>query len=122
MARRVVKLAIFLLVVHALYRFVPVYVRYQQFKDAVHETALFARNGTDAQILDRVMALAEKHNIPLDREYVQIRRENEQLFIDASYIVEIEWLPTYRRPRQFDVGGYAFTNVRPVTARDLGGH
>ena len=121
MARRIVKLAIFVLVIHALYRFVPVYVRYQQFKDAVRETALFSRNSPDQQIVDRVIALAEKYSVPLDREYVQVRRENEQLFIDASYVVEIEWLPTYRRPWQFDVGGYAFTNVRPASQRDLGG-
>lgn len=121
MAKRLVKLAVFLLVAHALYRFVPVYVRYQQFKDAVHETALFSRTKEDAQIIDRVMVLAETYDIPLDREFVQVRRDNEQLSIDASYVVEIEWLPTYRRPWQFDVGGQSFTNVRPASPRDLRG-
>lgn len=120
MARTIVKFAIFLLVVHALYRFVPTYVRFQQFKDAVHETALFSRGRTDAEIVDRVMELAEKYRIPLDREYVQVRRDNDQLFIDASYVESIEWVPTYRRPWQFDVGEEAFVNVRPVTPGDIG--
>jgi hypothetical protein len=120
MARRLVKLAIFLLLVHALYRFVPVYFHYQQFKDAVHETALFSRDRTDAQIIDRVMELAEKYEIPLSRDYVQVRRENERTMIDVSYVESIEWLPTYTRPWQFDVGEEAFTNVRPSAPADIG--
>ena len=84
MARTFVKIGIFLLVVHALYRFVPVYFHYQQFKDAVHETALFSRERNEAQIADRVMELAEKYQIPLSRESVQVRREGERTLIDAS--------------------------------------
>lgn len=118
--RKLVKLAIFLLVVHALYRSVPVYLHYQQFKDAVHETALFFKDKPDEQIIDRVMELAEKYRIPLQRDYVQVRREGERLEIDASYVESIEWLPTYRRVWQFDVGEQAFTNVRPVDPKDLG--
>jgi hypothetical protein len=120
MIRRLVKVGIFLLGVHALYRFVPVYVHYQQFKDAVHETALFSRGRTDTELIDRVMELADRHGVPLDREYVQVRRENDQLYIDASYVESIEWLPTYRRPWQFDIGARAFGNVRPVSPGDLG--
>lgn len=118
MARRIVKLAIFLLAVHALYRFVPVYIRYQQFKDAVKETALFAKGKTDTEIIDRVMELAEQSHIPLQREYVQVRREAEHTFIDASYVESIEWLPTYRRPWQFDAGAQAW-HVQPATGGDV---
>ena len=110
MARTLVKVVIFLLIVHALYRFVPVYFHYQQFKDAVHETALFSRGQTDAQIVDRVMELAEKYQIPLDREYVQVRRQHERTFIDAAYMESIEWLPTYQRAWQFEIGDPVFTD------------
>ena len=104
MARTFVKIGIFLLIVHALYRFVPVYFHYQQFKDAVHETALFSRERNEAQIADIVMELAEKYQIPLSRESVQVRREGGRTLIDASYVESIEWLPTYKRPWQFDIG------------------
>lgn len=104
MARTFVKIGIFLLIVHALYRFVPVYFHYQQFKDAVHETALFSRERNEAQIADIVMELAEKYQIPLSRESVQVRREGGRTLIDATYVESIEWLPTYQRPWQFDVG------------------
>jgi hypothetical protein len=104
MARTIVKLAILLLIAHALYRFVPVYFHYQQFKDAVHEAALFSRGKTDVQLVDQVMELAAKYHIPLHREYVQVRHDNERTLIDASYVESIEWLPTYKRNWQFDVG------------------
>jgi hypothetical protein len=103
-ARKVVQLAIFLLVVHALYRFVPIYLHYQQFKDAVHEAALFSRGKTDEELVEQVMELADKYAVPLSREYVQVRRANERAFISASYVETIEWLPRYRRQWQFDVG------------------
>ena len=119
MARTLVKLGIFLLFVHAVYRFVPVYFHYQQFKDAVHETALFSRDRTDVQITERVMELAEKYQIPLSRDDVQVRREGEHTFIDASYVESIEWLPTYRRPWQFDVGADAFVVAKPTTPADV---
>jgi hypothetical protein len=118
--RTVVKLAVFLLVVHALYRFVPVYFHYQQFKDAVHETAMFSKDKTDVQIIDRVMELAEKYRVPVKREYVEVKRGNEQLLINAAYVDSIEWLPRYRKPWLFEVGEHTFTNVRPASARDLG--
>ena len=120
MARKIVQLAIFLLAAHALYRFVPIYLHYQQFKDAVHETALFSRGRTDEQLVEDVMELAEKHQVPLSREYVQVRRENERAFISASYVETIEWLPGFRRPWQFDVGEGVFANVRALPAADLG--
>ena len=41
---------------------------------------------TDAELTDRVMALADEHNIPLDRDYIQIHGANGQLVIDASYV------------------------------------
>lgn len=120
MARTIVKLAIFLLFVHALYRFVPVYFHYQQFKDAVHETALFGKRKSDAEIYERIMELAAQHKIPLHRDYVHIRRDRDDLYISASYVESIEWLPTYKRQWQFDVGEQAFTNVRPMTPGDVG--
>jgi hypothetical protein len=120
MVRKIVKLAIFLLIANALYRFIPVYFHYQQFKDAVHETALFARGRTDAQLVDQVMDHAAKYRVPPDREYVQVRHDNERTIIDASYIETIEWFPGYKRNWQFDVGEQAFANVRPTQPADVG--
>ena len=103
MARTMVKLAILLLIAHALYRFLPIYFHYQQFRDAVRETALFSRERTDAQIVDRVIELADKYQIPLTRDDVQVRHQGEHTSVAASYVESIEWLPTYKRAWQFTI-------------------
>ena len=108
MIRKLVKLAIFLLIANGVYRIVPPSVHYFQFKDAVQELALFAQKAPDAELIDRVMTLADEHSIPLDREYVRIRRSNSQLIIDASYVESIKVIPGYTYDHQFDVEAKAF--------------
>ena len=116
--RLLFKLAIVFLILHALYRYGVVYIRYQQFKDAVQETALFAKDQEESDILARVMELAAEYEVPLDRRYVQVHRQGETTVIDAVYVEEIEWLPTWKKPMEFTVGTKAW-HVRAPTASDL---
>lgn len=109
MIRKVVQLAVFLLVANALYRVAPVTVHYFQFKDALQELALFATpKETDAQLVDRVMTLADENSIPLERDDVLVQRANGTLTIDASYVETMKVLPGYDYVRQFDVEAKAF--------------
>ena len=108
MIRKLVKLAIFLLIANAVYRIVPPTVHHFQFKDAVQQLALFAQKTPDAELIDRVMALADENTIPLDRDYVQVRRSNGQLIIDASYVESMKLFPGYTYDHQFDVEAKAF--------------
>lgn len=108
MIRKLIQLAIFLLIANAIYRIAPVSVHYYKFKDAVQELALFSQKASDAQLLDRVMELADENSIPLDREWVQIHRSSGQLSIDLSYMETMRVLPGYDYVRQFDVQAKAF--------------
>jgi hypothetical protein len=106
--RKLIQLAIFLLIANAIYRIAPVSVHYYKFKDAVQELVLFSQKASDAQLLDRVMELADENSIPLDREWVQIHRSTGQLTIDVSYVETMKVLPGYDYVRQFDVEARAF--------------
>jgi len=107
--RKLVKLAIFLLIANGVYRITPPTIHYYKFKDAVQELALFSQQKTpDAELIDHVMALADENNVPLDRDYVQVRRSNGQLIIDASYVESMKVLPGYSYDHQFDVEARAF--------------
>ena len=109
MIRKLVQVAIFLLIANALYRVAPVAVHHYQFKDALQELVLFATvKTTDAELVEQVMALADEHSIPLDRGDVLVRRVNGQLTIDASYVETMKVLPGYNYVRQFDVEARAF--------------
>lgn len=108
MVRKLLQVAIFLLLANAAYRVAPAGLHYFQFKDALEELALFSQKSGEAELVDRVMALADEHSIPLERDYVHVRRVNGQLIIGASYIETMKVLPGYDYVRQFDVEAKAF--------------
>ena len=117
MFRNLIRLAVALLIGHALYRFVPTYLHYYQFKDAVAETVLFSKDRPDADLVDRVMMLAQRYQIPIDREAVQVTRDKQMTYINVVYEEQIEWLPSYKRPMPFTVSVEGW-QVAPPTALD----
>lgn len=103
MLRNLVRVAVLVLIVHALYRFALPYMHYHQFKDAVAEAATFAKDRTDTELLDRIMRLAERYQIPVEPDDVQITRDAQYTYINVAYEEQIEWLPSYKRPMPFSV-------------------
>jgi hypothetical protein len=115
--RNLVRLAVVLLIANALYRSIPVYIHYYQFKDAVQETALFAKDRTDTELVDRVMMLADRYQIPIEREAVQISRDKVMTYITLQYDQSIEWVPTYKRSMPFTISVEGW-HVRPTNNVD----
>jgi hypothetical protein len=95
MVLRIVKLVVALLVVYALYHFVPVYFRYNLFKDDLKQAALFGGELTDAELAQQVMYQAQIRDIPLDRTNVTVRRVSSQTTIETYYEEPIRVLPWY---------------------------
>ena len=114
MIRRLVQFAILLFFANALYQSMPVAFHYIQFKDAVHEVALFSQKSSDEEIVNRVMVLAEEHSIPLEREYVEVKRTVGELVITAAYIETMTFIPGYPYEREFDVVARAYLVNPPV--------
>jgi uncharacterized protein (UPF0248 family) len=108
MIRKALQIAVFLLLANAVYQAAPVSWHYFQFKDALQELALFSQKSTDAELIDRVMVLADEHSIPLDRDYVQVRRGHGELVITVAYIDTKTFVPGYDYARQFDIVPRAF--------------
>ena len=115
--RNLIRLAVFLLIANALYRSVPVYIHHYQFKDAVEEVALFAKDRTDVELIDRVMVLAERYQIPVDRDAVQVSRDKLMTYITLQYEQPIEWVPKYKRTMPFTVSVEGW-HVRPTNGVD----
>jgi hypothetical protein len=103
MFRNLIKLAIFLLVAYALYNFVPVYMKFQQFKDDVRQTALFAGDTSEDEVVNRVMTAAQERGLPLARQNVHVRKVNTQTHIDAEYATPIKLMPWYTYVWEFEV-------------------
>jgi hypothetical protein len=103
MLKKIISLAIFLALAYATFNIGAAWLRYQQFKDAVRETALFAGDKTNEVLKARVMELAQRDNVPLEPEYVHIERLADRVTISASYVEVIKVLPGYERQWQFDI-------------------
>ena len=109
MIKRVIGLVVFLLVMNAAVRWGTVYFHDQQFKDAIRELALFAGQSrkSDEILKNEIMALAREHQIPLDPDFVEIRRQStqglgEKVTIKFAYAVMIPLIPGQPRRFEFD--------------------
>jgi RecA-family ATPase len=118
--RNLFRLAVLLLIANALYRFAPPYIHYHQFKDAVKEVALFAKDTPEPDVVDRVMVLAERYKIPLQREKVQVTRDKQFTYITLAYEEQIEWVPSYKRPMPFSVSVEGW-HVKPAAQSEAFG-
>ncbi len=107
MIRRIVKIAVFLLVANGVYQIAPVAYRQVRFSDALNELALYGQKSSDAEIVGRALALAADNDVPLDREYVKVRRLPGSVHIDASYVEPLHLLPGYTYLRQIDIDAKA---------------
>jgi hypothetical protein len=115
MIKTLIKLALAALVVHACWRSSTVFLRYYKFKDAVHETALFASAKSDSLVQARIMELARQLDIPVQPQDVSIRHEENRTIINAAYTDRIELVPTKFYPWQFKVDVEAFNAAMPTS-------
>jgi hypothetical protein len=113
MIRRLIQVAIFLFFANALYQSAPVGLHYFQFKDALQELALFSQKSTDQELIDRVMALATEHSIPLDRDYVEVKRTSGELTINVAYLETMTFVPGYPYEREMDISVRAYVIEPP---------
>jgi hypothetical protein len=107
MIRKIVKIAVFLLIANALYQITPAAMHNMQFKDALQQLLLYSQKATDTELVNRAMTLADENNIPLDREYVRVRREAGSIHIDASYVEALRLFPRYSYHWEFDIDAHA---------------
>jgi hypothetical protein len=103
MIRRLFQFAIFLFFANALYQSAPVGLRYFQFKDALQDLALFSQKAAEKELVDRVMVIAEEHSVPLDRDYVEVKRTTNELIISVAYLETMTFVPGYPYEREMDI-------------------
>jgi hypothetical protein len=102
MLRRLVTLVVALAVAYAGWHLGKTWLHYQEFQDGVRDTALFGTGKSDDALRDRVMELAQRYAIPIDRDAIEIDRAGS-VKISTSYVERVPIVPGYQRPIQFDV-------------------
>ena len=114
MLRGLFKLAVFLILANALFRFVPPYWHHTRLESEIEERAPGWRRETEDEVRDLVLAMAERREIPLAAEQVSVRREPDALYIDLAYPRRLELFPGWRHEWAFEA------NVRALMLTALG--
>ena len=103
MIRTAIKLAIVALVVHAAVKTVPVYWNYFKFKDAVQELANFSERRSPEEVRARVLAIAERLDVPVTGSDVRVRKEAERTYVATEYTANLEYFPGRTYPVEFKI-------------------
>jgi len=107
MIKRIIGLVVFLLAANAGVRVSLVFFHAEQFKDAVKEVALFGAGKPDDLLKSKVMAAADENQIPLDADFIDIKRASvvgvgDHVIIKYAYALMVPVFPGYQRRFEFD--------------------
>jgi hypothetical protein len=113
------KLVVAALVANAAWRVGSSYVSFYKFKDALNEEAQFSADKSIDQLRDRVAALAQQFDVPVDGDAVTISKENQRTRIAGSYSKAIEVVPGFKYPWSFsfDVETINFAKIQPFSPK-----
>ena len=100
--RGLLKFAILLLVVHALFRFVPPYFHHNQFTAALKNVTQSWGQPQDEEVMQYVLTAAAENSVPITSEHVSVTRQGQHILVDVAYTLPIEWLPGFKRDWQFE--------------------
>ena len=103
MLRNIIRLLVLALVVHAGVRIIPVFWNYVQFRDAVREAAMFPGRLTDEQLVERVVRIADRHDVTLTPAEVEFAREGQTVSFRTVYTKDLEYVPTRFYPWTFTI-------------------
>jgi len=70
----------------------PMVTNYQ-FKDAVEQVLLFAPNAPDADVIERIMALAGDYDLPVAAEDIAISLHGSDRVVDITYTTDVAFIP-----------------------------
>lgn len=101
MVRNVIRLVVVVLVVHAAVKIGPIFWTHFKFRDSVHDLAMFSVKRTEREVLERVMDIAARMDVPLSRDDVSVRKDKQTTIVAASYRAQLEYFPKRYYPWDF---------------------
>lgn len=116
--RKLLNLAVVLLVAHAGWKVGPVIFRYFEFEDQITEAARYSGRHSAADLRKEILTIARSDNVPLEPKALNVQKSGERVRIDASYTENLEVLPRYYYPHTFTVS-IETTLARPMTPGEI---
>ena len=112
---KLIKIAIVLLVLHAVWRLGASYWRFYSFEDQVREMAVASGPQSEETLQDSVIRIATENGIPLAPEDLTVRKESGFVSVTAAYNENVEILPRYPYPwrHALDMRVYVMGAIAP---------
>jgi hypothetical protein len=101
MVRTVIRLALVALVVHAGVKTLPVFWTHFKFRDAVQDMAMFSQKRSEHEIEERILEIATRMDVPLERDNLKVHRAQGITYVDANYTAQLEYFPKKYYPWAF---------------------
>ena len=100
--KTLIKLLVAVAIVNAAGRYgLSAWTQYQ-FRDAVQQILLFGADASDDELKDEIMIEAERQDVPLEREALEVQQRDMVVAARASYLDEIEIFPRYIYPKTWE--------------------
>jgi hypothetical protein len=101
--KTILKLALAALIINACWHAGTAFWRYYRFKDEVQQAALFGSSKPDVDLQNGVIDTARRMQLPLAPGSVSVHREEGHTYVTATYTEQIQLVPTYYFPYQFNL-------------------
>ena len=113
--KTIIKLAIVVAVLNALFHGGEAAWRYYQFKDAAQQLIVFGSQEQTTELHNRILQKAEELRVPLLPENLTIRRQATRTFVDAAYTQPVEYFPNQIYPvdLKFSIEAFAADVATP---------
>jgi hypothetical protein len=108
MIKSIIKIVIAVLLANALWRIASAYISYYKFQDAVQEYSIRSGGKSDDEIKNRVAELASQYEEPVDADSVQVTKNEQHTYIEASYTKPVAVLPGYEYQWPFSMKADGF--------------
>ena len=106
--KTVIKLLVVIVIVNAVYRCGATAMKYYQFKDEIEQMVLFSQSLPVGQLTTQILEEAEKRDVPLSADDLDVRREGSKTVADVHYTDQVEVFPRYFYPVTFSFAAEAY--------------
>lgn len=101
MFRALLKLAVVVIVLNALYHVGDAYWRYYQLKDSSEQALIFGVDAKPERLKEQILKRAADLKVPVSPTSVMVSKEGSRSEATVTYLDEIEVFPGYRYPHVF---------------------
>ena len=115
MIKTILKIAVALFVVNAVFRAGVVAWDYYELRDEAQQLIVFGAGMSTMGVHDRILMKAMELQVPLQAENLTVRRDGQRTFVEARYTQPVEYFPNWLYPTELSFAVNAFS-MQPITA------